>query len=149
MGSIYLLSGIRVDRFLKFALVGGTGVAVNMFTFWTLTSSLGMHYLVAGPIAIQAAICSNFVLNSLWTFADRQTRTLDVHTFARYELVSVGGMVTNLVLLQLLAGALRVPPMAANFAGIAGGTVWNYVLSTRWTWAPQAGGRSRHVSTLA
>src|SRR5690349_7526946 len=98
-------------RFAKFALVGGTGVGVNMGLFWLLTSVLGMHYLVAGPIAIETAICSNFLLNNCWTFADRQAQRLEFRTFGRYQLVTLGGMLINVGVLQLLTGVLRQPAM--------------------------------------
>jgi dolichol-phosphate mannosyltransferase len=122
-------------RFVKFALVGGVGVGVNMGIFWLLTAVLRTHYLVAGPIAIEAAICSNFLLNNSWTFADRQARRLEFATFGRYQLVTLGGMLINLGMLQVVSGLLGQPPMLGNLVGIVAGTCWNFVLSSRWAWA--------------
>jgi dolichol-phosphate mannosyltransferase len=124
-----------LSRFAKFALVGGTGVGVNMGVFWLLTSVLRVHYLVAGPIAIETAICSNFLLNNSWTFADRQSRRVEFTTFGRYQLVTLGGMLINLGVLQLLTGVLRQPPMLGNLVGIMAGTSWNFALSSLWAWA--------------
>jgi putative flippase GtrA len=122
------------QRFGKFALVGGVGVGVNMSVFWLLTAVLHWNYLVAGVVAIETALCCNYLLNSTWTFADRRTRLLHLPQAARYHAVSVGGMLINLGVLQLLAGPGTVPPSLANLAGIALATGWNFCLHLCWTW---------------
>ncbi len=79
-------------------------------------------------------MCSNYLLNNNWTFADRRTSRLSLTGLARYHIVSYGGMVVNLAALQLLAGFLAVSPLLANLAGIAAASAWNFYLHLRWTW---------------
>jgi dolichol-phosphate mannosyltransferase len=129
-----------IGRFAKFGLVGSTGVAINMGVFWFLTSVWGVHYLVAAPCAIELALCSNYLLNHNWTFADRSAGRADKKQFAQYHAVSLGGMLINMIVLQILAGLLGVLPTVANLCGIAAGTVCNFAINANWTWrkAPAA-----------
>ena len=54
--------------------------------------------------------------------------------FARYHLVALGGMLVNLVVLQVLTGIFHGPPLPSNLAGLGLGAISNYGLSTRWAW---------------
>ena len=121
-------------RFSKFGLVGASGVAVNMSVFWALTSLLRAHYLLAGPIAIEVALCSNYLLNNNWTFADRRSGFVSGRGLARYHVVSLGGMLINLGVLQLLVSAGGLSPLLANLCGIGLATAWNFTWNLRWTW---------------
>lgn len=130
----FLAVRISVQRLGKFGVVGLSGVAVNMAIFWLLTSRLGLHYLLASPLANEVAICSNYLLNNNWTFADRKDGFLSLSGLARYHAVSVGGIVISLATLQVLAGILGIRPMLANLVGITLAIGWNYALNVRWTW---------------
>ena len=121
-------------RFVKFGAVGATGVGVNMAIFSLLTTVLPLHYLVASACAIEIALCSNYLLNHNWTFADRSAGWADKKQFAQYHVVSIGGMLLNLAVLQTLVGMLGVLPSVANLCGIAAGTAWNFAINVHWTW---------------
>ena len=49
--------------FIKFALTGLSGVFVNLGSFQFLLN-LGVHKLLASPVAIELSIISNFLLNN-------------------------------------------------------------------------------------
>jgi dolichol-phosphate mannosyltransferase len=123
-----------LTRFLKFGAVGATGVGINMAVFWLLSTALPVHYLIASACAIELALCSNYLLNHNWTFADRSAGRADKKQFAQYHAVSFGGMLINLAVLQLLVGLFGVLPVVANLCGIAAGTTWNFAINVHWTW---------------
>lgn len=52
-----------VLRIGKFGVVGGSGIVVNTAVFWILTSYLQLPLVVAGWLAIESALCTNFLLN--------------------------------------------------------------------------------------
>ena len=68
--SVWWLRVAGYRTFLKFSLVGLSGVLVNLGSFQLLLG-LGIHKYLASPIAIELSIISNFLLNNYWTFADR------------------------------------------------------------------------------
>lgn len=73
---LHLLRLMRVQpddtRFLRFCLVGGSGILVNMGVFWALATR-GIHYIVAGMAATVLAIMWNFVLNDAFTWRDQRS----------------------------------------------------------------------------
>ena len=58
-------------RFVKFALVGLSGVFVNLGTL-ALLVVIDVHQSLASALAIQVSILSNFVVHEWWTFRDRR-----------------------------------------------------------------------------
>jgi dolichol-phosphate mannosyltransferase len=125
-----------VRRFGKFGIVGATGVAVNTAVLWLLTHGLTLHYLVASPIAIEVALCTNYVLNNNWTFMDLRAGFVSRSGLARYHAVALGGMLINIAILHSLVTWLGFPVITANLVGIGVATLWNFSLSVSWTWRP-------------
>ena len=120
------------NRFIKFNLVGLTGVLVNEGLL-VLLVSYGVYYIYASAIAIEISIISNFILNDFWTFRDRRhghvvTRLL---TFNGLMLV---GLAVNLAILYLGTDDLRINYALSNLAGIAVAFVVRYWLSVRYAW---------------
>ena len=127
-------------RFFLFALVGGTGVAVNAALFALLASDLlhGIVYaaLLASPIASNAAIIWNFVWNTTITWRDRfRSEHLWRHA-VRYIIVSeTGTLITWLVLVVLRSAGLRFD-LLDQLIGIAIAVLATYRLNDRWTFLP-------------
>jgi dolichol-phosphate mannosyltransferase len=122
--------------FITFALVGALGVVVNSVVLLGLVQWAALPYLLAGAIAIEAAIVHNFILNDQWTFRARRGRRRRplLSRFGRFQLVSLGGMAINMAALWLLHGGLRWPLVSSNLIGIAGAVAYNYVTNKLWTW---------------
>jgi len=74
--------------FLKFGLVGASGVLVNIGSFM-LCLSTGMNKYIASPIAIELSILSNFLFNNYWTFRRRRTKDRVRIKGLKYNLVSI------------------------------------------------------------
>lgn len=63
MGSPFLV------KYLKFAIVGGTGALITFGLTWILTEIAGLWYMGSLVIATIIAMTSNFLFNNYWTFA--------------------------------------------------------------------------------
>ena len=128
-------AGGEASRFLKFCLVGASGVVVNLGLLWILTEVAGLFYLVSAAFSIEISILSNFALNELWTFRDRARSTKGIlKRVVKFNLICVGGLVINLVVLAALTELLGVYYMISALFGIAAATLWNYTMSAMWTW---------------
>lgn len=121
---------------IRFACVGALGVAVNSLSLLWLHERIGLHYLLAGVLAIELAIIHNFFLNEFWTFRSRRRGRSGTawSRLAKFQLVSLGGMVINLAILALLRGLINLPLLLSNLVGIAAAVVYNYVPNKLWTW---------------
>jgi len=125
----------EASRFLKFCLGGASGIAANLGLLRILTEVVGLFYLVSAAFSIETSILSNFALNELWTFRDRARSTKGIlKRAAKFNLICVGGLVINLVVLAALTELLGIHYMISALFGIAAATLWNYVMSAMWTW---------------
>ena len=59
---------VFVSQTIKYFLVGGIGVGVNLGLLYALTDFLGMWYILSQGIAIAVSITNNFFLHRYWTF---------------------------------------------------------------------------------
>lgn len=126
----------ELRRFVKFCLVGGSGVLVNMGLLWFLTEVAGLFYLLSSVIAVEAAIANNFVWNELWTFHDRRRPGSHerLKRLAKFNAVSIGGLGINVAVLWFLTERLGLYYLVSNLFGIAAATLWNFFMNAVWTW---------------
>ena len=61
-------------RWIKFNLVGGMGIVVQVLVLLVLKTGLHLHYLVATALAVEAAVIHNFLWHERFTWADRAGR---------------------------------------------------------------------------
>ena len=123
----------KLQEFIKFAIVGGSGVLVNMGLLFILTRFLSVRLEIASPIAIEVSILTNFTLNNLWTFKKRNTHVPFWSRLFRYHLVTGLAGIVNYLVLLLLVKTFGLHDMLSNLIGILIGTFINYFLNSLWT----------------
>ncbi len=128
----------HVQRFVKFGIVGGSGVLVNMGFLWLFTEVCGLFYLVSSVLAIALAMVNNFIWNDLWTWRGKGaagSRAFFIRLLKFCVVASIAGYGGNLGILWLLTHFFQFHYLIANIFGIAVGTVINYFLNHYWTFA--------------
>jgi dolichol-phosphate mannosyltransferase len=127
-------------RFTSFALVGGMGVVVH---FAVLASCMagGLRFAVSQGVATFVAMTSNFALNNALTYRDRRLRGVRLLTgLVSFYAVCATGAVANVGVASFVFE--REPSWwVAGLAGVAVGTVWNYVMTALFTWGARRPGR--------
>jgi dolichol-phosphate mannosyltransferase len=123
-------------RFAKFGLVGASGVLVNEGLLMLLHGLAGLPLEWGSALAVESSIISNFVLNDIFTFRDRRLpgRPAYFRRLAKFNLVSLGGLLINTGLLMALTQLAGMDYRLANLIGIAVAFLWNFFINTRWTW---------------
>jgi putative flippase GtrA len=120
-----------LSRLIRYGLVGGTGVIVNFGILKAVWPFLHDAPAVANAVATEAAILSNYALNSRFTF-----RTpLGWGTWFRYNLVSLLGGALQVGVFTLLVH-LHVYYLLANLLAIPLNTIVGFLLSTHWAFKP-------------
>lgn len=101
-----------------------------MAVLTALTRILGVHYLIATALAVEAAILNNFFWHVRWTWRDRHPSLWRFH-------VANGGvsLISNLILMRLFTGWLGIPPEPANLLAIVLTSFVNFFLGDRWVFA--------------
>jgi len=120
-----------LTRLSKFLVVGGIGVLVNNFVLFILFQRVHLSLVIASILATELAIISNFYCNDRWTF--KQTR-ISLSRFARFNLVSLSGLLITTSTLWVLASHMGLYFLVANLLGIGLATIWNFVVNSLWTW---------------
>lgn len=126
----------EMARFIKFCLVGLSGVGVNMGLLWLLTEYAGLVYLLSAAIAVETSIITNFLLNNFITFRGRNEPGARpfFQRLLKFNLISLIGLGINIGLLSLFTEVFGIYYLVSNIIAIIIVTLWNYLLNTWWTW---------------
>src|SRR5215210_18506 len=123
-------------RFWKFALVGASGVLVNMVTLIVLAEIFDAHKVIAWMFAVGISILTNFLLNNAFTWRDIR-HSSRIHFFLRGALaypVAIVALGANFAvyypLIKYVSADFPYYAIAA-FLGIIAGTSTNFILSSR------------------
>jgi len=123
-------------RFLKFCIVGSSGVIVNMGLLWILTEKVGLYYLISSGIGIETSIITNFIFNDMWTwkevggnrFRERLGRAV------KFNIICATGLVVNIAILWSMSEIIGVYYLISNLFGIGGAVLWNFFINDTVTW---------------
>jgi dolichol-phosphate mannosyltransferase len=123
-------------RLLKFLAVGASGIVVNQGLLFLLKEFGRLALSVASPIAIEASIISNFLLNDAFTFHDRRTGGAGsfLGRLGKFNLVSLAGAAINFGTTLLLTQLFGIHYLISNLIGIFIATMINYLFNNWWTW---------------
>jgi dolichol-phosphate mannosyltransferase len=127
-------------RFLRFGLVGLSGVFVDMAVLYLLhdPSGLGWGLTRSKIIASETAIINNFLWNDRWTFGDVSSRQRGLRQRLRrllkFNLICLFGLTLNVALLNVLYNHFHLNPYVANLIAIAAVTLLNFWLNLKLSW---------------
>lgn len=147
--TLWALGLLERFRFIKFGIVGASGVVVNLsvlhlgheYLFNHLEAAYNKPYFSLA-LAIALATLNNFTWNRLWTWADR-VRALEAGEpqpvslrllgmeFGQYATASAFGSAIQYVLTLLLSGSMDY--RVANIIAILAASVSNFLANDRWT----------------
>jgi dolichol-phosphate mannosyltransferase len=127
--------------FIKFGLVGLSGVVVNLGVF-TLLMMMGLNRYIASPLAIEVSIIWNFLLNNYWTFRWRKTKDRVRIKGIKFNLVSLVALAVSYSTFLLISFAYpELPPQVPQLIGVLPAMLVNYLLNSRWTF--------KHIQDIA
>ena len=120
--------------FIKYSLVGMSGVFVNLGLYTLLTRYYEVSELLAPLISIESALISNFILNNFWTFGKRTTQSRIRVRFLKFHLASGVSALINYSVFLTLFLVFQLYDILANLIGIALAAIVNYLINSNWTW---------------
>lgn len=130
----------RIARFVRFGVVGFSGVFVDMAVLYLLSdpSTLGWGLTRSKIIAAEVAIANNFLWNDAWTFADlsggQKGWSQRGKRFLKFNIICLAGLALNVLLLNFLFNLFGVNRYLANLIAIAAVTIWNFWLNLKLSW---------------
>ena len=117
-------------RWLKFNAVGAIGIAVQLAALSLLKSGLGLNYLLAIALAVEAAVLHNFLWHERFTWSDRPARDR-LKRLLKFNLATgIFSIVGNVVFTHLLVSA-GIAYLPADAISIALCSIINFALNDR------------------
>lgn len=111
-------------RFLKFGLVGLSGMVIDFGVTWVCKEKLQLNKYISNSLGFCCAVINNFLLNRYWTF---EATTLPIAgQFAKFVLVSATGLLINNILLYLLVKYFKTNFYFLKLIVIGLVFFWNY-----------------------
>jgi len=130
---IYIKENLFHPRIIKFTVVGGIGVLVNMGILYLLTEQFNIKYFLSSIFAIELSIISNFLLNDFWTWSEREKKKFS-RRFIQYHITAgLTAFLANWLLLVFLTEVIGIYYMISNLIGIGVGMLSNFILNDLWT----------------
>ena len=121
-------------RFVAFAVVGAAGVLVHFAVLALLLRTAATSFTLAQSCATIGTMAFNFTINNQLTFRDRRLHGLRWWGGLASFMAACGvGALANVGIASYLFER-RTQWALAALAGIAVGAVWNYAVTSRYTW---------------
>lgn len=142
---LYTYKWPEFTRFLRFGLVGCSGVIVNLIALSALLST-GLTTPFAIASAIWVAMTWNFFLNRKFTFQDSVVGKL-AHKYLQFCLASLTGAIVNWSVATYLWTTIPFfsgSPTTAGFVGIMAGMMLNFTLCSKFVF-----GNKKSISASA
>jgi dolichol-phosphate mannosyltransferase len=127
-----------ITRFLRFGLVGFSGVFVDLGIFYLLRTGLGFALTRSSIFSSEIAIINNFLWNDLWTFADISQKQTGIRQrlrrFLKFNLVCLSGVILNALIVNFLFNIVHMNEYLAKLIAIAMITFLNFWLNSKLSW---------------
>ncbi len=127
-----------LGRFLRFGIVGLSGVFVDLAVFYLLRSSLQGGLTVSAAVSSEVAIFNNFIWNDAWTFREISRRQRGWNhkskRFIKFNLVCLVGVIINVALVNLLYHPLGMNEYVAKLIAISVVMLWNFWMNLKLSW---------------
>lgn len=148
---------LPIARFLRFGVVGFSGLFVDLIVFYLLRSAVGLPLYWSTALSIEAAIINNFLWNDAWTFADLARKQKGwkarFQRFYKFNSVCLLGAVLQVgIMSALLAVPIvnQLPEFVGQFTTASWGekaneyfakivaialvTLWNFWINLKLSW---------------
>lgn len=121
-------------RFVIFVLVGSLGLLLHLGVLGGLYLGAGLSFYAAQVAATLTAMTANFFLDNAITYRDRRLHGWDLaRGLASFYLACAIGALANFQVAQLVFDH-GLPWMLAGLIGAMVGSVWNFGVTSTFTW---------------
>jgi dolichol-phosphate mannosyltransferase len=127
-----------MGKFIRFGLVGFSGVFVNMAALYVLRNFCNLELTRSLILAAELAIISNFLWNDVWTFGEisRQQRGLRqrLKRLLKFNTICLMGLILNVLLVNVMFNIFGMNEYLANLIAILAVTLWNFWINMKLSW---------------
>ncbi len=129
-----MIDDLLILKLLKFCIVGATGMVIDFGTTWLLKENARINKYVASSTGFILAASSNYLLNRIWTFQNKDPRI--AYQYLSFIVISLIGLGINNLVIYILHGRLKYNFYLSKFTAIIIVTLWNFLMNLLITFSP-------------
>lgn len=130
-----LFSQAFILKFLKFGVVGFSGVFIDFGITYLCKEIFKVPKYVANAIGFITAATSNYFLNRVWTFQSKNPEVMV--EFTEFFIISLIGLGINTLILWILVSKFKMNFYVAKIFAIGLVTIWNFLANAFITFNPE------------
>ena len=122
-----MIDEVLIWKFLKFCIVGFSGMIVDFGTTWLLKEKVKVNKYIANSTGFILAASSNYLFNRFWTFHSVNPRI--VSEYGSFILISLVGLAINNLIIFLLNEKMKLNFYLSKLFAIGVVTIWNFFMN--------------------
>ncbi|HNX86375.1 MAG TPA: GtrA family protein [Bacteroidales bacterium] len=126
-------SEVFLLKFVKFSLVGFSGVFVDFGITFFFKEIVKIQKYVANAVGFSMAATTNYFLNRIWTFHSQNPNIM--LEFTRFFIIALIGLMINLLIIWALSGKFKVNFYLSKLVATIVVTLWNFMINAYYTFA--------------
>jgi putative flippase GtrA len=128
-----LVDKVFLLKFIKFCLVGFSGVFVDFGFTYFFKEVVKIQKYVANAIGFTMAATTNYFLNRVWTFNSHNPHVMT--EFSRFFMIALIGLAINSAIIWLMNGKFKVNFYISKLVATLIVTLWNFLINAYFTFA--------------
>ena len=122
-----MIDEVFIWKFLKFCIVGFSGMIVDFGTTWLLKEKVKVNKYIANSTGFILAASSNYLFNRFLTFHSVNPRI--VSEYGSFILISSVGLAINNLIIFLLNEKMKLNFYLSKLFAIGVVTIWNFFMN--------------------
>jgi dolichol-phosphate mannosyltransferase len=127
-----------ITRFLRFGVVGFSGLAVDLSVFYILRDVIGLGLTRSTMLSAEVAIINNFLWNDIWTFRDisrwQKGGKARLMRLLKFNVICLAGLILQTLIVNLLFNVLGINQYLSKLIAIAVVVAWNFWVNLKLSW---------------
>ena len=128
-----MFSKVFLLKFIKFCLVGFSGVFVDFGITYFLKEVMKVQKYIANATGFITAATTNYILNRIWTFESHNPEVF--LEFTRFFIIALIGLGINSFIIWLMNGRFKVNFYLSKLMATIIVTGWNFLINAYFTFA--------------
>lgn len=114
-----------VLKFIKFSLVGSSGLVIDFGTTWLVKEVLRGNKYLANSLGFTLAVVNNYIWNKYWTFQDTDPAVFA--QFGKFLTISLIGLLINNLVIYVFERYMNF--YRAKIIAILIVVIWNFIMN--------------------
>jgi putative flippase GtrA len=122
-----MIDEIFLWKFLKFCIVGFSGMIIDFGATWLLKEKAKVNKYVANSTGFVLAASSNYLFDRYWTFHSINPRVIT--EYLSFISISIIGLAINNMVIYLLNEKMKINFYLAKLFAVGVVTIWNFFMN--------------------